>query len=157
MTRSRAAAALTVATLAAMPAAAGPDQLSILLGSHHASPGQEFEEFNPGIFLTWRDALWDGRLDASIGAFRNSYGRGAVAATAALPFYETRVVELSAFLGAAYYPEDGRTFRVHIGDIVPLGGLQARVGPVFFQAIPGDGREADAIFTFGVTVPLGGR
>ena len=65
------------------------------------------------------------------------------------------MAEFAGFLGAAYYPDDGRRFRYHLGDIVPLGGLQARVGPTFLQIIPGDGEEADAVFAFGVTVPLG--
>ncbi len=143
-----------LAGLAAAPAAAAPpDRLSVLIGSYHASPGQDFEEFNPGLFLTWEGPV----LDSSIGAYRNSYGKGAVAVAAAWPFLEGEHYALSLFLGAAYYPEDGRRFRYHLGDIVPLGGLQARAGPLFFQAIPGDGDEADAVFSFGVTMPLGRR
>lgn len=131
----------------------GPDRVSVLLGSYHASPAQEFEEFNPGLFLTWEGDF----VDTSVGAYRNSYGRGAVAVAAAWPFLRGANLELALFAGAAYYPEDGSRFRYHLGDIVPLGGLQARLGPVFLQAIPGDGDEADAVFSFGVTIPLGER
>lgn len=108
---------------------------------------------NPGVFLTWRGQTFD----TSVGVFRNSYGRAAIAATAAYPFYEVDWVRLSAFAGAAYYREDGRRFRVHAGDFIPLAGLQAEVGPTFFQIIPGDGEEADFLFTFGLTIPLGDR
>jgi hypothetical protein len=139
--------------LSGNPADAGPDRLSVLLGSHHLSPAEEFEEFNPGLFLTWEGPVFD----TTAGLFRNSYGRGAVALTAAYPFYESGRFQFSGFLGAAYYPENGRNFRYHLGDVVPLGGLQARFGPVFVQAIPGDGEEADGLFAFGFTVPLGPR
>lgn len=151
-----AAASAAIALLVAGSALAdgGPDRVSVLLGSYHASPGQEFEEFNPGVFLTWNG---DGAVDTTAGLFRNSYGRLAPSVTFALPFYEREHIELAGFLGAAYYPDDGRRFRYHLGDVIPLGGLQARLGPAFFQVIPGDGDEADAVFTFGVTMPLGQR
>jgi hypothetical protein len=143
----------TVAALSAGPAAADPDRLSILLGSYHIGPAEEFEEINPGIFLTWEGDTFD----TTAGLFRNSYGRGALAITAAYPFYETGELQLSALLGAAYYPENGRNFRYHLGDVVPLGGLQLRLGPVFVQTFPGDGDEADGLLSFGLTVPLDRR
>lgn len=142
----------------ALPASAsGPDRVSILLGSHHSGANQEFEEFNPGLFLTWDSATSLANLDVdlSVGLFQNSYGRAAVAAVAGFPFYERGVVELSGFVGVANYPEDGRRLRVQIaGDVIAIAGLQARIGPVFFQAIPSDGEEADAIFSAGVTFPI---
>jgi hypothetical protein len=133
-----------------LPAVAGPDRVSFLFGSHHLAASSDFEELNPGVFLTW-----DRRLDYSVGVFRNSYGRGAIAALAALPVYERGAFQLDLFAGAAYYPEDGRRFRAHLGDIIPMGGLQMRYGYAFAQIIPSDGRDADAIVSFGVTVPLG--
>lgn len=143
--------------LAAGPVSAdpAPDRLSFLIGSHHFSPGQDFEEFNPGVFLTWDNVLLDGRADLNLGVFRNSYGRTAVAATGTFPVWESGAFEAGFFAGAAYYPEDGRRFRVHIGDVVPLGGIQASYGPAFVQLIPGDGREADAVISFGVTWKIG--
>ena len=148
--------AILLAVAAPAPAE-GPDRFSVLLGSRHVGATQDFEEVNPGLFLTWEEAFEVGPLDidASLGAFRNSYGRLSVAAVGAWRFYERGPFELGLFLGAAYYPEDGRSFQVHVGDVVPLGGLQARLGPVFLQAIPSDGAVADAIFAAGVTVPLG--
>ena len=59
------------------------------------------------------------------------------------------------FAGAAYYPDDGLRVSVHLGDLVPLGGVQAIWGPAFVQFNPQDGGEADAVVTFGLTVPLG--
>lgn len=132
------------------PAQAGPDRVSILLGSAH--PGSAgFDGRNPGIFLTWEDR---GGLDLSLGAYRNSYGRASVAATASLPALRWREGGASLFLGAAHYPEDGRRFRFHAGDIVPLAGLQLRHGSLFAQIMPGDGRVADAVIAFGLTFPL---
>lgn len=145
-----AALSAALATGAALPATAGPDRLSLLVGSSHIGARQPFEEVNPGLFLTWEGA----RFDRTLGAFRNSYGRVSVAATAALPLLSGPDWRIDAFLGTAYYPEDGRDFRVSVGDWVPLGGLQARKGPVFVQLIPQDGNVADAVIAFGLTLPL---
>lgn len=152
MPRILPAIALLAATATPALADLKPDRLSFLLGSHHISPSQTFEEFNPGVFLTW-----EGTFDTNLGLYRNSYGRTAAAATLAFPFYESGTFTLSAFVGAAYYPDDGRRFRVHAGDFIPLGGLQARIGPTFVQFIPGDGREVDGIVAFGLTFPLDRR
>ena len=141
-----------IMAIAAMPlsATAGPDRVSVLLGSRHFGATTAFQEINPGVFLTW-----ERKLDWTVGVFRNSYGRGAIAGTAALPLIEEGKFSLDAFLGAAYYPKDGRNFAVHIGDIVPIGGLQARYGNMFMQVIPQDGRDASAVVSFGLTFGLG--
>lgn len=126
-----------------------PDRIGILLGSHHFGADSDFEEFNPGVLLTWeRD------LDWTLGAYRNSYGRtSAVAAVGRnFPFY--RQVEVGVFGGVAWYPDDGREQAVHLGDVVPIGGLQARAGPLFVQVIPAFGLGADGIVAGGVTFPL---
>ena len=141
--------------LAPLAAQAGPDRVSFLLGSRHIDAASEFNEVNPGVFLTWEDAVWEGRLDASVGAFHNSYERVSLAATLAWPVWEPAPwAEVALFGGVAYYPEDGRRFAVHAGDLVPLGGVQWRAGNVFGQVIPLDGVEADAILTVGVTFAL---
>lgn len=143
--------------LFATPAMAdlAPDRLSFLLGSYHVDPASDFEEVNPGVFLTWEGVALDGRVDLNAGVFRNSYGRAAVAATGTFTLAERDNFALGVFAGAAYYPEDGRRFAVSLGDVVPLAGVQAIWGPAFVQFIPQDGNEADAVFAFGLTLPLG--
>lgn len=136
--------------LLAAPAGAGPDRVSILVGSHHIAANQAFEELNPGVFLTWEGR----RLDWTVGAFRNSYGRTSVAATAALPLWQAGDLRLEAFAGLAHYPVEGRTIRLHVGDLVPLGGLQLRWRNLFVQAIPLDGVVAAGVVSFGVTFGL---
>lgn len=136
--------------LASTPAAADPDRLSILLGSAHLG-GSGFDGRNPGVALTWEDV---GGLDLSLAVYRNSYGRGSVAVTAGLPVIGWAEGEASLFLGAALYPEDGRQFRVHVGDVVPVGGLQLRLRNFFFQVLPSDGRAVDAVVSMGVTFDL---
>lgn len=104
------------------------DRVALLLGSHHVAAGRnDFEEVNPGLFLTWDD--W------SVGAYRNSYGDISLALT-----HEWALTDhVSVFAGVATY--DG---------LMPIAGLQVRAGPVFAQVIPSDGRATDAIITFGV-------
>lgn len=146
-------ALLLVAILVSAPglALAGPDRISFLLGSAHVETAREFEEVNPGVFVTWEDR-WNG-LDYSLGAYRNSFGGVSTAATAALPLFTAASMEVSVFAGVAIYPGDGDEFLYHAGDLVPLGGIQLRRDPVFLQIMPGGG-DPDAIISFGVTIPL---
>jgi hypothetical protein len=139
-----------LALLLAAPASAGPDRVSLMFGSHHIAANQPFEEINPGVFLTWEGR----RLDWTVGAFHNSYGRTSVAGTVALPLWKTGELRLDAFAGIAHYPVDGRNFRFHAGDLVPLGGLQLRWRNLFVQAIPLDGGVAAGVLSFGVTFGL---
>lgn len=134
-------------------AQAGPDQISILLGSEHVN-GTGFEEFNPGIFLTWRDLLFDGRADLSFGGFRNSYGDGSLAVSMAFPIVREKNWGLELFTALAWYPGNGERFEIAAGDIVPIAGLQARLGPTFVQIIPGGGDSVDATISFGLTFAL---
>jgi len=138
-----------------VPAFAGgllPDRASVLVASHHVNASQRFEELNPGLFLTWEDRAFG--LDYSLGAYRNSYGRGSVAAFAALPVVRWREGEISLSLGAAYYPGNGRTFRLHAGDVVPMAGLQLRHRAFLVQVLPSDGRHTAAVVAAGLTFPL---
>lgn len=141
---------LMLAAPLAHPAAAGPDRLSFLMGSKHIDAQSDFEEINPGLVLTWEP-----RLTYSVAAYRNSYGRGSVAFSLGYPVFTRKDMQIEVFGALAYYPIDGRRFAVHWGDVIPLGGLQARYKNVFMQAIPSDGIEADAIFSFGLTFALG--
>lgn len=137
--------------LLAAPASAEPDRISYLLGSNHIGAKMPFEEINPGVFLTWEGA----RLDWTAGAYRNSFGNLSASVTASLPLIRWDNGDLAAFAGIALYPGDGRSFAVHAGDLVPVGGLQLRQGHAFVQVIPSDGRTVDAIVTFGLTFPMG--
>jgi hypothetical protein len=151
------ALALSLALLPApLRATAGPDQISVLVGSYHIDAAGNYEEFNPGVFLTW-----DRALRISTGVFRNSYGKTSVLATVATPILSGGKFNLDLFAGAALYPGDGRRFDVHIGDILPIGGVQLRYGAFFSQIIPGDGHSLDGLVTLGLTfdlhsTPLGG-
>ena len=120
--------------------------MSILLGSHHVDAAYDFEERNLGLFLTWDQV--------TLGTYVNSYGRQSVAATYALPIFSGDDWSVDLFAGAAYYPVNGDNFAVHIGEWVPVGGLQARYKNIFAQIMPSDGKATDAIVAFGVTFSL---
>ena len=129
--------------------AAPPDRLSVHLGSSHVNAQEDFEEFNPGLFVSW-----DRSLSYTVGAFRNSYGDVSVAATVAYPLIRRDLYRLTAFVGWAHYPENGRKFRVHHGDVVPVAGLRLHYRSLFVQFLPGDGSVADAVLSFGFSAPL---
>lgn len=148
------AAAVLMSVGIGLPAAAGPDRLSFLIGSEHIGATQPFEEINPGVFLTWTNALWKQNLDITAGAFRNSYGDGSLAVTTAYPFVRTEHWGFEMFGGLAWYPGNGDQFAHSAGDIVPLIGLQARYRNVFVQAIPSGGKTVDAVMSFGLTFAL---
>ncbi|MFC3614921.1 hypothetical protein ACFORG_14215 [Lutimaribacter marinistellae] len=135
-------------------AQAGPDRVSILLGSHHVGATRNFEEFNPGIILVWDERVWRGNLDIAAGAYRNSYGDGSLALSLAYPFVKTDDWGLDLFGGFSWYPGNGQQFSHAIGDVVPIAGLQARYRNVFMQAIPAGGQAADAVFSFGLTFAM---
>ncbi len=146
-------AALAIAATSTA-AQAGPDRVSILLGSHHVGATRDFEEFNPGIILVWDELVWRGRLDLAAGAYRNSYGDGSLALSLAYPFVRTEDWGLDLFGGVSWYPGNGDQFSHAIGDAVPIAGLQARYRNVFVQAIPAGGQSADAVLSFGLTFSM---
>lgn len=149
MIRTLASAAAVALTLAAPATADTPDRISILLGSKHIG-ANGFNEVNPGIFLTWEGDT----VDWTLGAFHNSYGKPSIAGTAYIALTEWEGGEAGAFAGIAYYPEDGRRHKAHIGDLVPIAGLQARHGHTFIQFTPMNGKPVDALLSFGLTFPL---
>lgn len=122
------------------------DRVSILLGSAHVGSSYDFNERNPGVFLTF-DRI-------SVGLYKNSYSRISTAVTYEIPLHESGEFEFSVFGGFAHYPKNGRTFRIHLGDVVPIGGLQARYKNAFLQVMPSDGIFADAVFAAGLTFPF---
>lgn len=138
---------------AAVPVHAGPDSIAVLFGSHHVG-ASGFEEANPGVFLSWHEVAFQGRVDLGFGAFRNSYGRGSVAVTANLPMIREDDWGLDVFSALAWYPDNGEQFSHSIEDIVPIVGLQARWRNVFVQAIPGGGGDVDATLTYGLVFAL---
>lgn len=140
-----------VLALLTLPAAA-QDRASVLIGSAHigAAPGA-FDGHNPGLILTWEDR---GGLDLSVAVYGNSYGRTSVAAIAGLPVLHWRGGAASVVAGLAWYPQDGRDFPVHAGDVVPLVGLQLRHHHAFVLILPGDGKAADAVIAAGITFQL---
>lgn len=134
--------------LLACPANAGPDRISFMLGSSHVGAMMSYEEINPGVFATWEDRALG--LDYSLGIYRNSFGRASVAATAALPLVKKPRFQADVFAGVALYPGNGKDFAYHAGDVVPIAGLQARLGNGYIQIMPGDGMT---VVAFGLTFP----
>lgn len=139
--------------LAAAQAEAGPDRFSILLGSKHIG-ASGFNEVNPGVFATWER----GKVGYSIGAFVNSYEKGAVSATAHVPFKTWDGGMIGGFGGLAWYPDDGRRIETHIGgDIIAMGGLELRHKHVFVQYLPVIDRNSKGVLSFGVTWAAAGE
>ncbi|WP_371223913.1 hypothetical protein [Roseovarius sp. 2305UL8-3] len=144
---------LTSLILAAMipgAAVAGPDRLSILLGSEHFGATREFQEFNPGVFLTWEERVFD----YSIGAFYNSYEDVSVLGAVGYDYEIAKEFEVGVFAGVAYYPGEGDQFSASVGDVIPVAGVQTRYRNVFAQWIPADGDSVDSVLTFGLTFAL---
>lgn len=126
--------ALLVGLLTSTAASAGPDRYSLLLTSKHLGVGDEirayrfeetkqtlyirdkmrFNEFNPGLFLTWEKNGYD----LTLGTFYNSYETISLSAFAAVPFYRTEDVSIDLFGGLAWYPGTGLTFPVTLADDV---------------------------------------
>ncbi|MEL6799785.1 MAG: hypothetical protein AAFO80_07895 [Pseudomonadota bacterium] len=142
-------ACVLVLVTALSATAAPPDRVSIHLGSRHVNAQEEFEEFNSGLFLSW-----DRSFSYTFGAFQNSYGDVSVAATMAFPVLQRPAWRMNFFAGWAYYPDTGRNFRLHHGDVVPVAGLRVYYRHLFVQFLPGDGQVADAVFSFGLTFPF---
>ncbi|MFK7871234.1 MAG: hypothetical protein AB8B58_18595 [Roseobacter sp.] len=128
---------------------AGPDRVSVLLGTQHFGATREFQEVNPGLFLTW-----EGQLDYSVGLFYNSYEDISPIATVAKDWEVAPGLELGVFAGLAIYPGEGDQFRLSAGDLVPLIGLQATYGNFFAQFIPADGDSVDSVLAVGLTFEL---
>lgn len=126
------------------------DRVSILLGSYHES-AYEFNEFNPGVFLTWEREVFD----YSVGVYHNSYDRTSVAGTISYSLAEWDQGQFDVFGGVAYYPQDGRTFNpLGDSDFVPIGGLQVRHNNLFAQIMPGDQETVDYVVSFGLSFEL---
>ncbi len=139
----------TCAFLVPTAGVAGPDRISFLLGSEHVNATRGFQEFNPGVFLTW-----ERQLNYSAGLYYNSYKEVSPLVSVGYDWEVAEDFDLGAFFAVAIYPGDGDEFSHSFGDVVPLVGLQARYKNVFVQFIPADGDSLDALFTFGLTFEL---
>ena len=141
---------LILAAMIPTSALAGPDRLSVLLGSEHFGATREFQEFNPGVFLTWEERVFD----YSIGTFYNSYEDVSVLGAIGYDYEIAKELEVGVFAGVAYYPGEGDQFSVSAGDMVPVAGVQTRYRNLFAQWIPADGDSVDSVLTFGLTFEL---
>ena len=131
------------------PGFAGPDRISFLLGSEHVNATRDFQEFNPGVFLTW-----ERRFNYSVGLYYNSYEEVSPLVSVGYDWTVAQDFDIGAFFAVAVYPGDGDEFSHSLGDVVPLVGLQARYKNVFVQFIPADGDSLDALLTLGLTFKL---
>lgn len=137
-------------TAEASPILTKPDRLSFSISSNHIGAVVQYNERNPGVFVTWEHP----HHDINVGAYKNSFSKLSVLSTVSLQMYKTEDFSFEVFVGGAYYPEDGRTFALHVGDFIPLGGLQVRYKNIFSQIIPMNSPNAKAILTFGVSFSL---
>ena len=135
-----------------------PDGIAVLLGSNHVNAREEFNEFNPGVFISWRCDLVNTRL----GLHKNSFSNPAASAT-----FTSDLVSLSAggfnahpFFGFAHYPTTGREMPISVGgsDLIVIGGIEFTHDdiPVFVQYLPGDMKLGDYehLWTFGFKFAL---
>lgn len=139
-----------LACLMPCSALAEPDRLSFLLGSEHLGATRDFNEFNPGVFLTWETKTFD----YSVGAFYNSYEGVSALGSMGYNYEVARDLDIGAFAGLAYYPGEGDQFDVSVGDVIPIVGLQTRYRQAFVQYIPADGDTVDGLVTFGLSFDI---
>lgn len=141
------------------------------LGSLHIAPQREFNNFNPGIFVsaTFRA---DKRFQYGFqtGGYLNSYNERT---TYALSFADWRIasigeaeVRMGGFAGFFEYPVLSETARgwgwPTLGDYVlamgPSVKLRMRNGVDFSVGfLPVPGKETKGVFTFQASMPFGGR
>lgn len=95
-----------------------------------------FNEFNPGLFLSWNDAIAPS-VDLTLGIYLNSYSRISTSITGHWHPIKGDQWSIGLFAGVAHYPIDGRRMTVHLGgDLLPILGIEIIAGNSFFQLIP---------------------
>lgn len=129
-----------------------PDGAGVVLGSRHVGASEGFEEFNPGIGLSWEC----GPTETRVAAYRNSYGDF----SAALTFTDDRVslsgygFSAHPFVGVARYDREHIKAGAEIGDteLFPFAGLEIthESTPIVVQVIPSDGEYVDFVVGFGL-------
>jgi hypothetical protein len=147
---------LVLVVLATYKAYAGPDRVSILTNSDHIGfKYQGFNETNPGVFLTWDNAIAP-NVDLSVGAYLNSYAKPSVMVAATWLPIEVGQCEAGIFGGLVHYPGNGRYEPTSIAgsDVIGMGGVQVICGPVFVQAIPAATDFSRAIVAVGITMEI---
>ena len=147
---------IALVVMATCKATAGPDRVSILTNSDHIGfRYQGFNEQNPGVFLTWDDAIAP-NVDLSIGGYLNSFAKPSVMVAATWLPIEVGQCEAGIFGGLVHYPGNGRYEPTRIvGDVIGMGGVQVICGPVFVQAIPASTDFSRAIVAVGITMEIG--
>ncbi|KJZ20228.1 hypothetical protein [Loktanella sp. S4079] len=156
--------ATAIALLSASPVIAGgcrplqPDGVAVLLGSHHIQAQQDFNEFNPGVFLSWDCDIANPR----VGVHRNSMSEISTSISFTSDFLKLSKAgfDLHPFFGFAHYPGSGDEVPINVGksDIIPIVGLELthEAVPAFIQYLPGDVEMGDFahLWTFGLKFDL---
>jgi hypothetical protein len=148
---------LALVVLATCKANAGPDRVSILTNSNHIGfRYQGFNETNPGLFLTWDNAIAP-NVDLSVGGYLNSYAKPSMMIAATWLPIEVGQCEAGVFAGVVHYPGNGRYEPTSIAgsDVIGMGGGQVICGPVFMQVIPAATDLSRAIVAVGITMEIG--
>ncbi|MDX8355843.1 hypothetical protein SLH47_26130 [Cognatiyoonia sp. IB215182] len=143
--------AAIMSILLGAPAAADvlPDRVGLIVGSHHVNPQQDFEEFNPGVYLAWDGEIFDGQT----ALFQNSLGDPALAITFSLKHMTASWggLNTASFLGTAYYG-DGAARDYNLNGWIPFGGLRIShdAWPLGLQVMPCPPTECSVVFALTV-------
>ena len=140
-----------------------PDWASFQIGSKHINMNESnvtgaagFQEFNPGLIVTWGDR-WRG-LNYSIGNFRNSNNERSTILAVSDLYPIGKGFFVGWFLGTADYGEVARNSKLWKldSDWIPIGGLQLNYRNYYMQVLPANdsGKGFGAVLTFGVSMAL---
>lgn len=130
-----------------------PDRAYIPIGSSHAALDAEkygtedFEEFNPGLVLSWEDRLF--YLDYGAGVFRNSYGNTALTAMVQKSWDVSDDVTVALNVQFSDYGDNARFLPIDISDRVGvIPAAMVRYKNVFLQL-------QGPVAVVGATFPIG--
>ncbi|WP_460274619.1 hypothetical protein [Celeribacter sp. ULVN23_4] len=146
-------AALTALLLSSSPALAdglAPDYAMIPLASHHYGDwgkehGDDFNEFNPGLMLTWADRAYG--LDYTVGAYRDSMSDTSVHLSAA-KMWDIGEHAQAGIVGAYIHSfGDGYT------GFAP--SIQVGYKYFFINAATGYDDDIYGVISTGIVIPLG--